>query len=491
MPVPIGSERRSEQHCHGVLSAQQFIWYDNHGQTEVNFTFRPYTPTFSIAAWHPGKGAYLVAEIQTEIPSAGPKRRTRAPRKVATVPPIETPVTPPSAPPVAEQPPTLVAGAPALGFTSLNLSQPTLASIQRLGWVRPSPIQQEAIPPLLGGEDVVGRARTGTGKTGAFGIPLVERLDPNRPCIQAIVLVPTRELAVQVAGELARLGMGRGINTVAVYGGQKISTQLSALARGAHVVVGTPGRVQDHMQRGTIRLDQVQVAVLDEADEMLDIGFADDMERILRRTPRDRQTALFSATLPPFIRRMIIRYMRDPVWVSVVDPDESPTVATVEQVVYEVSERDKVDAFVEVYNRIEDDPRILVFRKTKIGVDRFVAALRRRGGQVAGLHGDMRQGERDRMMASFKAGDVDVLVATNVAARGLDIPDVTHVFNVDVPQNAEEYVHRIGRTARAGKAGTAVTFVSEWDYEEWEAICREISISPERGELRLYGAAFE
>ncbi len=374
----------------------------------------------------------------------------------------------------------------AAGFRHLQLRESTLAAIAAMGWQRPTPIQEAAIPPLLAGQDVVGRARTGTGKTGAFALPLIERLDPADPSVQAIVLVPTRELAVQVTAEIGRLGVGSGLRAVAVYGGQSIRTQLTALARGAQIVVGTPGRVQDHMQRGALRLDRVRVAVLDEADEMLDIGFADDMERILRHTPRERQTALFSATLPPFIRRMIIRYMRDPVWVDVIEPEATPTVDTVDQIAYLVSERDKVDAFVEIYNDIEDDPRILVFRRTQIGVDRLTAALKRRGGAVAGLHGGMRQSERERVMAAFKSGAIDVLVATNVAARGLDIPDVTHVVNFDLPQNAEEYVHRVGRTARAGKRGTAITFVGEWDLDTWAQICRELGITPREGTLRLY-----
>lgn len=420
----------------------------------------------------------MVAELETRPPIADNTRRGRAShqhRSATTTPRVSpTPITSLPSVPLAD------------GFRHLGLSPSTLAAIAALGWERPTPIQNEAIPPLMEGRDVVGRARTGTGKTAAFGLPLIERLDPGRPSVQAIVLVPTRELAVQVAGELTRLGAGSGLRVVAVYGGQRISTQLAALAKGAHIVVGTPGRVQDHMHRGTLQLDGVGVAVLDEADEMLDIGFADDMERILRHTPKERQTALFSATLPPFIQRLIIRYMRDPVWVSVIDMHEAPTVETVEQIAYEVSERDKVDAFVEVYNDIEDDPRILVFRRTQIGVDRLVTALKRRGGMVAGLHGGMRQAERERVMAAFKAGDIDVLVATNVAARGLDIPDVTHVFNYDAPQSAEEYIHRIGRTARAGKPGTAVTFVGEWDLDRFAQICAVIGVTPLKRTLRLY-----
>jgi ATP-dependent RNA helicase DeaD len=421
----------------------------------------------------------LVAELDTRPPEAGSARRSSPPRRAKTT------ITPPA--PLATA--TTLPGTPLAGsFRHLNLSDSTLAAIAALGWERPTPIQHEAIPSLLDGHDVVGRARTGTGKTAAFGLPLIERLDPTQKYVQAIVLVPTRELAVQVAAELTRLGARSSLRVVAVYGGQKISTQLVALAKGAQIVVGTPGRVQDHMQRGTLLLDGVKVAVLDEADEMLDIGFADDMERILRRTPRERQTALFSATLPPFIRRMIIRYMRDPVWVSVVDENEAPTVETVEQVAYQVSERDKVEAFVEVYNDVEDDPRILVFRRTQIGVDRLAMALRRRGGMVAALHGGKQQAERDRVMAAFKAGDIDVLIATNVAARGLDIPDVTHVFNYDLPQNAEEYIHRIGRTGRAGRAGTAITFVSEWDMEDFPLLCEDLGYTPRRDVLGIYGA---
>jgi ATP-dependent RNA helicase DeaD len=226
--------------------------------------------------------------------------------------------------------------------------------------------------------------------------------------------------------------------------------------------------------------------VLDEADEMLDIGFAEDMERILRRTPRERQTALFSATLPPFIRRMIIRYMREPVWIDVIEPDAAPTVETVRQLAYEVSERDKVEAFVEVYAGFSAERRVLAFRRTQIGVDSLVQALRRRHVRAEGLHGGRSQNERDRVLSAFKRGAVDVLVATNVAARGLDIPDVSHVINYDIPQNSEEYIHRIGRTARAGKSGVAVSFVGEWDFGGFEQICVEVGAKPEWVGLALY-----
>jgi ATP-dependent RNA helicase DeaD len=336
---------------------------------------------------------------------------------------------------------------------------------------------------MLAGRDVVGQAQTGTGKTAAFGIPLAEWLDPAVQAVQAIVLVPTRELANQVAKELTRICAGSGLAVVAIYGGARMGPQLDALARGAQIVVGTPGRIQDHMQRGTLRLDAVRVAVLDEADEMLDIGFAEDMERILRRTPKERQTALFSATMPPFIRRMIARYMRKPVTISV--QPEAATVDTIEQVYYEVSERDKVDALVELLQS-HDLSRVLIFRRTQIGVDRLADGLDRRGVSALPIHGGLRQRERDRVMQAFRSGELRVLVATNVAARGLDIRDVSHVVNYDFPQSTEEYIHRIGRTGRAGRAGTAITFVSEWDFDDFDQLCAELGQTPTRGVLALY-----
>lgn len=355
-----------------------------------------------------------------------------------------------------------------------------------MGYVEPTPVQREAIPAMLAGQDVVGQAQTGTGKTAAFGVPLAERLDPERAEVQAIVLVPTRELAMQVAAELTRICAGSGLRVAAIYGGQRMGPQLAALAAGAHIVVGTPGRIQDHMYRGSLCLDRVRVAVLDEADEMLDIGFADDMERILRRTPRDRQTALFSATMPPFIRRMIARSMRRPVWIAI--QPEAATVDTIDQVYYEVSERDKVDALIELLES-GNLTRVLVFRRTQVGVDRLADALQRRGLAALPIHGGLRQHERDRVMRAFRSGELRVLVATNVAARGLDIHDVSHVVNYDFPQCTEEYIHRIGRTGRAGRTGTAITFVSEWDFDDFARLCDDLGTAPRRQLLALYGAA--
>ena len=382
-------------------------------------------------------------------------------------------------------PADIVAASVAEGFRHLELSERTLRALGAMGYARPTPVQEEAIPAMLAGRDVVGQAQTGTGKTAAFGVPLAERLDAGERVVQAIVLVPTRELAAQVSAELTRICAGSGLRVATLVGGQRMGPQLDDLAAGAQIVFGTPGRVQDHMQRGSLRLDRVRVAVLDEADEMLDIGFADDMERILRRTPRERQTALYSATMPPFIRRMIARYMREPVWVTI--QSERATVDTIDQVYYEVGERDKVDALVEL---LESGhlTRVLVFRRTQVGVDRLADALKRCGIAAMPIHGGLRQSERDRVMRAFREGSLRVLVATNVAARGLDIRDVSHVVNYDFPQCTEEYIHRIGRTGRAGRTGTAVTFVSEWDYQDFAQLCEELGDSPRREVLELYGA---
>ncbi|HLZ70800.1 MAG TPA: DEAD/DEAH box helicase [Dehalococcoidia bacterium] len=348
----------------------------------------------------------------------------------------------------------------------------------------PTPIQAQAIPPMLAGRDLVGKAQTGTGKTLAFALPIAERIDPASRSTQAIVLTPTRELATQVAEETVRACAGRDLCVVPIVGGRRIKDDLTRLAAGAQIVVGTPGRVIDHLRRGTLKLDAVRIVILDEADEMLDIGFADAIETILRRTPRTRQTALFSATMPPFIRKMVQRYLGNPVRVSI-DPEEV-TVATIDQVYYEVSERDKLPGLLELLDGPQTQ-RVLCFRRTQIGVDRLAADLHRRGIPACGIHGGMNQGERDRVMRAFKAGEIRVLIATNVAARGLDIQDVTHVVNYDLPQTTEEYVHRIGRTGRAGNAGTAVTFISEWDLEGLEVLKRYLNGDLRRGLLRLYG----
>ena len=330
---------------------------------------------------------------------------------------------------------------------------------------------------------MVGQAQTGTGKTAAFSIPLVEKIDRGAREPQALVLVPTRELAVQVKGELSRLGQFCGIRVVAIYGGQAMSRQLEALSRGVHIVVATPGRLMDHMQRGTIEIGRVRSVVLDEADQMLDIGFAEDIDRILRRTPRSRQTLLFSATMPGPIKRLGQRFLKEPAWV-LVGGDAEP-VEQVKQLYYEVADRDRPSAVEELLQQPGLITQALVFRRTKIGVDKLEAYLRSRGYDVQAIHGDMSQAHRDGVMARFRSGSLRILVATNVAARGLDIPAVSHVINYDMPGNLEEYVHRIGRTARMGRPGTAITFVSEWDFPVLDVIQAHVGDDLEQGQLAL------
>ena len=341
-------------------------------------------------------------------------------------------------------------------------------SLAAMGYREPTPIQTEVIPLVQSGQDVVGQAQTGTGKTASFGIPLVEMVDTQSPHIQALILAPTRELAMQVRDELVRLGEYRGVRTVAVYGGQAMSKQLTALGKRSHIVVATPGRLMDHMERGTVRLDHLKTAVLDEADQMLDIGFAPDIAYILRRTPPSRQTLLFSATMPGPIRTLAYRYLRNPEWVRV-GGDAEP-VKEVRQVYYEVAERDRT----RLLNNLLRDPngvtQALIFRRTKVGVDWLERDLQRSGFDAQAIHGDMSQAQRNAVMKRFRAKTLRILVATNVASRGLDIPAVSHVINYDMPDNLEEYVHRIGRTARMGRPGTAIIFVSEWDFATLDLI---------------------
>ena len=347
-------------------------------------------------------------------------------------------------------------------FGTQIVSRDVALALKIIGYNEPTRIQSDCIGPLLAGNDVVGQAHTGTGKTAAFGIPLVEQTDPSQVFIQGLILVPTRELAMQVRDELVRLAQFRRLGVVACYGGQPISKQIAALKRRTHIVVGTPGRVLDHLGKGTLRLETVRTVVLDEADEMLDVGFLPDIERILSRTPRNRQTALFSATMPSLIRRIVGRHMRSPVWIRI--GSEIETAPEVRQVYIEVLEQDRMRAFVRLLKTQVNGGKVLMFRRTKVGVDNLAQALQRQGIAAAGIHGGLVQSERNAAMRSFHAGELKVLVATNLAARGLDIPQISHVVNYDMPQNLEEYVHRIGRTARMGRDGTAITFVTEWDF---------------------------
>jgi ATP-dependent RNA helicase DeaD len=380
----------------------------------------------------------------------------------------------------------VLAAAGAYRFGDIEVPATIARAIERMGFVTPTEVQARAIPPLRRGEDLIGQAQTGTGKTAAFGIPIVEKIEPSSRHVQALILTPTRELCVQVDEEIGRIGQFRGVRTVAIYGGSSMDRQVEALKRGTQVVVGTPGRVLDLIRRGELKLDRVHTVILDEADRMLDMGFIVDVETILSRCPRNRQTALFSATMPYAILRICDRFMkREPAHVTV-RPDLR-TVETVRQLVYFVAEQDKVAALVELNEHYGFD-RLLVFRHTQIGVDRLAATLKRRGKNVAALHGGLSQRERDRTLAAFKAGKIQFLIATNVASRGLDITDLPFVLSFDIPEDADTYVHRIGRTGRAGREGTAITFVGEWDLDAWEAIRSEVGATVEEGQLNLYDA---
>ena len=369
-------------------------------------------------------------------------------------------------------------------FGEIEVPATIARALESMGFVTPTEVQDRSIPPLRAGQDLIGQAQTGTGKTAAFGIPIVEKIEPSSQHVQALVLTPTRELCVQVTEEITRIGQFRGVRTVAIYGGSSMDRQIEELKRGAQVVIGTPGRVLDLIRRGELRLDRVHTVILDEADRMLDMGFIVDVETILSRCPRQRQTALFSATMPYAILRICDRFMDKNAVQVTVRPDLK-TVETVRQLVYFVAEQDKVAALVELADQFGLD-RLLVFRHTQIGVDRLAATLQRRGKNVAGLHGGLSQRERDRTLASFRAGKVQFLVATNVAARGLDITDLPYVLSFDIPEDADTYVHRIGRTGRAGREGTAITFVGEWDLDAWEQIRSEVGASVEEGQLNLY-----
>ncbi len=357
-------------------------------------------------------------------------------------------------------------------------------AVAEAGWPKPTAIQERAMPILRSGADLVGQAQTGSGKTGAFGLPLLEMIDPQLPAVQALVVVPTRELAEQVTVEIERLGKYRRIHPAAVYGGVGIDRQILAIRRGAQVVVGTPGRLLDHLERGTLSLAGVRMVVMDEADRMLDMGFQPDIERLLRQTPPSRQTVLFSATIPPDIHELIYRYLREPQWVRI--EATQPTVDTVDQLYFEVAERDKLDGLRELLD-MNTWPSILIFRRTQRGVDKLESLLHRHRYSVAAIHGGMSQAERQRALRSFAEGQVRILVATNVAARGLDIPDVSHVINYDMPEDFDTYIHRVGRTARIGKRGTAVTFVGEGDFEMFDELRKHLKDQLKEERLALYG----
>jgi ATP-dependent RNA helicase DeaD len=342
-------------------------------------------------------------------------------------------------------------------FESLGLSSAMLRTVAGMGFTESTPIETGAIPPALLGNDVIGEAQTGSGKTAAFGIPLVERLDPERSGIQALVLCPTRELAVQVNEEITRLAAGHDLRTLAIYGGDSMQRQLDALRQGPHIVVATPGRLRDHLQRRSLSLRQTRMVVLDEADRMLDMGFAPDVEAILRECPAERQTLLFSATMPDWVRRIAGRHMRDPVTVEISSRPEIPQ--GVRQLYLETAWADKVDSLCRILEQ-PDVTMALIFVETKRTADLLQVQMERRGHSIGVLHGDLTQKERDSAMRHFVAAHVRSLIATNVAARGLDIDDISHVINYDVPMTPDEYLHRVGRTARAGRTGVAITLIT-------------------------------
>ena len=342
-------------------------------------------------------------------------------------------------------------------FEDLELDAKIMRAITDMGFEAASPIQGQAIPLELQGLDIIGQAQTGTGKTAAFGIPLLQKIDPKNKKPQAIILCPTRELAIQVSGEIRRLAKYmHGVKVLPIYGGQEIGRQIRSLKDGVQVIIGTPGRVMDHMRRKTVKMDQIHTVVLDEADEMLNMGFLEDMETILSALPEERQTLMFSATMPQAIQRIAANFQKDPQIVRVVKKEL--TVPKVTQYYYEVKPKNKL----EVMCRLLDlyDPKLsVVFCNTKKQVDELVQGLQGRGYFAEGLHGDLKQEQRDRVMRAFRTGRTDILVATDVAARGIDVDDVEAVFNYDVPQDDEYYVHRIGRTGRAGREGKAFNLV--------------------------------
>src|SRR6478609_7716990 len=346
------------------------------------------------------------------------------------------------------------------GFVALGLEAPLLATLETLGYEEPTPIQREAIPPLLAGRDVLGQAATGTGKTAAFALPLLHRVTPDadaRSRTTALILVPTRELAMQVAEAVHKYGKSMGIRALPIYGGSPMETQLRNLKHGVDVVVATPGRALDHIRRKTLRLDSVKTVVLDEADEMLDMGFAEDLEAILEATPTDRQTALFSATLPPRIAEIANKHLKDPVRVRI-DREVVPagSAPRVRQVAYIVSRAHKIATLGRVLD-VEHPTSAIVFCRTRTEVDELTETLNARGYRAEALHGGMNQEGRDRVMGRLRNGTAELLIATDVAARGLDVDILTHVVNYDVPSAPDAYVHRIGRVGRAGRHGVAIT----------------------------------
>src|SRR4051812_47330668 len=368
-----------------------------------------------------------------------------------------------------------------LRFTELGLSEDILKAVDKMGFEEASPIQTAVIPTILEGRDVVGQSSTGSGKTAAFAIPAIERVDPKLRAVQVLILCPTRELAVQVAEEFGKLAQfRRGVSGVPIYGGQSYERQFRALAAGVQIVIGTPGRVMDHMERGTLKLDQLKLVILDETDRMLDMGFRDDIEHILKSVPATRQLLFFSATIPRAIQDLISRYSKDPAWIKI--ESVAQNAPQVEQIYFEVDRRSKIEALTRLID-VNDFRYGIIFCSTKIMVDDLDEHLHSRGYMTDRLHGDISQAQRDRVMDKFRRRAFEFLVATDVAARGLDVDDLEVVFNFDLPNDAEDYTHRIGRTGRAGRKGRAFTFVSGQEIYKLQSMVRWARLDIHRGKI--------
>ena len=362
-----------------------------------------------------------------------------------------------------------------LTFESLGLSETRVRQLENLGFTTPTNIQAQAIPQLLAGRDVVGQSQTGTGKTAAFSVPILEQIDGNQKAVQALILTPTRELAVQVSDAISSFVGEQGLKVLAIYGGQAIDRQIFQLKRGVQVVVGTPGRVIDLLDRGNLNLDHVRWMVLDEADEMLSMGFIDDVVKILSQAPTERQTALFSATMPPSIRQLVSRFLRSPVTVTVEQPKAAP--ARINQVAYLIPRHwTKAKALLPILE-LEDPESALIFVRTRRTAAELTNQLQAAGHSVDEYHGDLTQQARERLLLRFRNKQVRWVIATDIAARGLDVDDLTHVINYDLPDSVETYVHRIGRTGRAGKEGTAISLVQPFERRKQQQIERHVRTS--------------
>ena len=358
-------------------------------------------------------------------------------------------------------------------FSEMTLKTTTRAAISRMNITSPTTIQEKAIPPLMAGRDLIGQARTGSGKTLAFAVPLTERCDPSFSQAQALVLVPTRELAIQVAGVVQALASPRKLRVTLLYGGRSLRPEYAALRRGTHIVIGTPGRTLDHLRQGTLNLGSVRFLVLDEADEMLDSGFAHDVLSIIGRTPNNRQTALFSATIPAWVAQTAARHLRQPVRVEIDTNIQSPP--NVEHLVCTIQKSDKMEALRTLLDRRGGTP-VIVFGKTKRGVKRLASKLDSLDYPVGALQGNLSQSARERVMTDFRSGAASILVATNVAARGLDFEDIGQVINYDLPDSELLFTHRTGRTGRMGRSGEAVTFITVEDERKWRKIERGLGL---------------